>query len=186
MRGRRDGPVELPFALCPVVHCRPKPLRYAMNERAMNSAKPDTRRHRVDTDKDIRRFGLGLLIGCGVLAGGSCVYLFIVLNTMMSPHESTDVADVVWSEDEGEPYVVRVTVSDAGGKPVPAAQVHVDNNSGGSYGTTDEAGTATLEMGEADFSGLQINNVRVVARPHAHWLGSPNVMNGLNVEVRLK
>jgi hypothetical protein len=106
----------------------------------------------------------------------------LMLYLQLRAHESSDFADVSWTEG-GTPGVVKVTVKDAAGNPVPGASVDVLNNSGGSRGITNASGVTAITPGEAEFGGLSLNNQTIVRRRYAYILGTPSVNQGLIITV---
>ncbi len=126
-----------------------------------------------------------------ILIGGLIILVIAVLlvwgavRYQIRPYESGPRAEVSWVEG-GTPGIVRVAVRDATGETAPGVSVHVLNESGGNVATTDESGISSHQMGEAEFTGLSIDGVWVVKRPHAYMLGEPNVNAGLLIEVRKK
>lgn len=99
--------------------------------------------------------------------------------------EESDFGDAQW-EPSGRAGVFCCTVTDAEGRPVAGARVDIDNNSGGTGGTTDENGRVELRPGESELSGIAVNRVWLVRRRFADELGSPSVKRGLDVRIRLK
>jgi hypothetical protein len=114
-----------------------------------------------------------------LLAGGVMFY------RQVRPYESTEFATVSW-QTGGEPFQASVTVIDPSGAPVVGTDVWLSNNSGGNVATTDARGHAVLLLDEADMLSMHVNRQRVVHRPLAYHLGTPNVKNGLVVRIELK
>lgn len=79
-----------------------------------------------------------------------------------------------------------VRVSDNNGNPIPGTRVAVTNNSGFNDALTDHDGWATVKLGELDVQELRVGGKTVLSRPNAYWFGSPNVRNGLIIEVKME
>jgi hypothetical protein len=128
-----------------------------------------------------RQYRLSLIVGLGVLATASGLWLW----THVRAYENTSFAQVSLRTG-GRPLEAVVVVTDRQGRPVPSAPVKIDNTSGGDDATTDAAGRAVLKMGEPEVEGVEVLGRRVLDRPYAWYLETPNVRHGLRIEVRLK
>ena len=121
------------------------------------------------------------------------LFLFLIMLTCIAlllhrefrSFESGPIADVTWKQG-GTPLCVDISLRDVNGLPVPGVFVAVDNSSGGDGETTDGLGHAHICLGEQDFMGLELNNVRVVDRPWADMGVGPHLKKGLAVDVVLK
>ena len=125
------------------------------------------------------------ILSVGVVSG-------CVLYRQERSYESSTVAETWWRAGMKSPGVegnwARVTVFDDKWRPVPGAKINVENVAGGNEATTDANGVAMVGfLNEGTISALYVNGSRVVDRPYAYFLGTPNVATGLiNFEVKLK
>ncbi len=101
-------------------------------------------------------------------------------------YESNRIAEASWLET-GKPMVALVTVSDQNGSPLAGVDVGIMNDSGGNSETTDAKGVATVQLGEGEFNGVQLNGKQVVNRPYSGTLpGSPSVSHGMQIKIVVK
>jgi len=134
--------------------------------------------HALMPKKPLKLLAIGLLV--------LIVFIGVWYWRQCRSYESNNIAETSWLET-GKPMVAVVTVSDQNGAPLAGVYVVVMNDSGGNGETTDAKGVATIQLGEGEFNGLNLNSIPVVSRPHSGSLPwSPSVSNGMQIKVVVK